>query len=434
DRERLLISGSVAHFDSSVATTVAIAETLAVRYPGDPEAQNLLGQALENRGDYGPAVAAYNRAVALDSAAGAAAGPFCRLCSALGDLSRTYLWWDSLDASVRTARRNLALRPREAGGWLDLAEPLFRLGKRAEAIAALDRRESMTSPNALSRELLRRDLIRSGEFEELDRQLIADLDNPSPDVRGSSRWLLLISLRNQGRLREAKALAWDRIIPGTNRVADIETETVHQMLIAMDSGEPDVMVRGMSAAADGTLRNSLSPGTRARLATWYLTLAGTAMAAAGDTAAVRRLADSVERVGRESSFGRDPRLHHFLRGLVLQRSGRHGEAVQEFQLAVHSLSDGYTRINFEMARCLIQLGRSAEAVAVLEPALRGGVDGSNTYVSRTELHETLAQAFEQAGQRDSARIHYAAVERAWRHADPRFASRYEVAKAKSAGS
>src|SRR6185503_5372846 len=111
-------------------------------------------------------------------------------------------WWDSLDASVRTARRNLTLRPQEAGGWLDLAEPLFRLGKRAEAIAALDRRESMTSPNALSREL-----IRSGEFEELDRQLIADLDNPSPDVRGSSRWLLLISLRNQGRLREAKALA-----------------------------------------------------------------------------------------------------------------------------------------------------------------------------------------------------------------------------------
>ena len=260
DRERLLIAGAVAHFDSSVATTVAIAETLAVRYPADPEAQILLGQALENRGDFGPAVAAYDRAVALDSVAGAAAGPYCRLCSALRDLSRTYMWWDSLDASVRTARRNLALRPQEAGGWLDQAEPLFRLGRRAEALAALDRRESMSSPNSQSRELLHRDLIRWGEFEEVDRRLIADLDNPSPDVRGASRWLLLISLRNQGRFREAKALAWDRIIPGTrpgrrhrdrNRAPDAPR---HGLRRARRDGPGDERSRGTDPAPDHVAR------------------------------------------------------------------------------------------------------------------------------------------------------------------------------------
>jgi hypothetical protein len=65
---------------------------------------------------------------------------------------------------------------------------------------------------------------------------------------------------------------------------------------------------------------------------------------------------------------------------------------------------------------------------VLQPGIRGGVDGSNTYVTRTELHEALAQAFEQAGIRDSAVAHYRMVEQAWRHADPLFRERYQRAK------
>jgi ferric-dicitrate binding protein FerR (iron transport regulator) len=66
---------------------------------------------------------------------------------------------------------------------------------------------------------------------------------------------------------------------------------------------------------------------------------------------------------------------------------------------------------------------------VLRPAIHGGVDGSNTYTSRTELHEAMAEAFEQAGNRDSAVAHYRAVEQAWRHADPEFAERYRRARA-----
>jgi hypothetical protein len=40
----------------------------------------------------------------------------------------------------------------------------------------------------------------------------------------------------------------------------------------------------------------------------------------------------------------------------------------------------------------------------------------------------MADAFEQAGNRDSARVHYRAVEQAWRHADPEFAERYRRAR------
>jgi predicted Zn-dependent protease len=140
------------------------------------------------------------------------------------------------------------------------------------------------------------------------------------------------------------------------------------------------------------------------------------------------MADSVERLGKSSTFGRDLVLHHFLRGLLQQHHGRHSDAVESFRRALFSLSDGYTRINLSLARSLLALRRAEEAIAVLRPSIRGGVDGSNSYTSRTELHEAMAQAFAQLGQRDSARAHFAAVERAWRRADPEFAERYGRAR------
>jgi predicted Zn-dependent protease len=164
---------------------------------------------------------------------------------------------------------------------------------------------------------------------------------------------------------------------------------------------------------------------------WNLMLAGTAHAAAGDTAVVRRLADSLELLGPTSYFGRDLRLYYVLRGLLLQQEGRHAEAVDAFRRSLFSLTDGYTRTNLMMARSLLALHRPGEAIAVLQPAIRGGVDGSNTYMSRTELHEALAQAFEQAGRKDSAVAHWRAVESAWRRADPQFAERYRRAKEKT---
>ena len=100
-----------------------------------------------------------------------------------------------------------------------------------------------------------------------------------------------------------------------------------------------------------------------------------------------------------------------------------------FRKALFSTTDGYTRINVMMARSLVSLGRFDEAIAVLQPTLRGGVDGSNTYVTGTELHLALADAFAAADRPDSASAHYRAVERAWRNADPIFRDRYERVKA-----
>ncbi len=77
--------------------------------------------------------------------------------------------------------------------------------------------------------------------------------------------------------------------------------------------------------------------------------------------------------------------------------------------AVYSLTEGYTRTNLALGRALVAAGRSGEAIAVLEPALRGNLEASNLYVTRTELYEALGDAYAAAGEPAQARDAYARV-------------------------
>jgi tetratricopeptide (TPR) repeat protein len=380
-------------------------------------------------GDWPGAVAALERAVAIDSAAGALGETVCRVCGALYRMAEAYSWWDSSAAAERTGRRLIAMRPGDGSGWATAVESLLRQGRRADAEAAIASIARLNPGIVVDFSgLMDRDLIRSGRSNELEARVVTELRAATPEERGEMPWLLAIALRTQGRLREAEHLATDGALPADyGRIAG-HHDLITLAIAALEAGRPREAARrflDMVAADRGRDEGS---GLRARNISWHMTLAGTALAAAGDTAAVRALADSVERIGPASSFGRDPRLPHFLRGLILQHQNRHAEAIEAFRRSLFSLTDGYTRINLELARSLVALGRYAEAIAVLQPALRGGVDGANTYLTQTELHEVLGGAFYAAGQRDSAAAHYGAVERAWRRADAVFAARYRLAR------
>jgi tetratricopeptide (TPR) repeat protein len=431
ERERLLIQADVAGREAPLAVAVAIAETLTVRYPTDPDGHIMLGRVVAGKGEYAAAVAAFERAIVIDSAAGTTTGPYCRMCLALEGMIYTYLGWDSAGAAERVGRRIFALRPNDPRHWTNLVEPLLRQGRRAEAEAAFERSGTISLTIRQVTEVLHRDLLRWGRFGELDPELMSDVLSPSMETRAEARWLLLLSLRDQGRLREGRGLALEHRIPDSGaRVQGVAAERIVSATMLQWLGRPDSAAKLLHDEAGRILASSgLPPGTKARNATWMLTLAGTAHLRAGDIAVVGRLADSIEVIGKRSTFGRDTRLHHYLRGILLQRAGRHAEAVDQLRRAVLSLTDGYTEINLAMARSLLELGRPAEAIAVLRPAIHGGVDGSNTYTSRTELHEAMAQAFAQAGQRDSAVAHYRTVEQNWRRADPEFSERYGRARA-----
>jgi predicted Zn-dependent protease len=119
--------------------------------------------------------------------------------------------------------------------------------------------------------------------------------------------------------------------------------------------------------------------------------------------------------------------------MLLIALGKDNDAVAQLRAAIHSPTNGFTRVNYELGRALLRLNRPAEAVTVLRAALHGSIDGSNLYVTRTDLHEALAQAFDKIGSRDSATIHYRAVSNAWKQADARYHARREVALARLAG-
>jgi tetratricopeptide (TPR) repeat protein len=277
--------------------------------------------------------------------------------------------------------------------------------------------------------------IRAGDFATADQLLAERARDGSPLVRSQAFWWQVISLRNQARFGEAlEAAKRYREVVGEHDV--LAQMPAAQVLLEMGRvREAAARFEALAAAVRPPQAPRGSPdsalGLMSRTRAWHLTHEATAYAALGDTARLARLADSVEALGASGAYGRDRRLHHHLRGLLMLARGRRADAVAELERAIYSPTMGYTRTNLELGRTLIALGRPSEAAAALAPALRGDLQSSNYYVTHAELHEGLAQAYEAAGQADSARVHYAWVANAWAASDPRFQARAARARTKA---
>jgi DNA-binding SARP family transcriptional activator/tetratricopeptide (TPR) repeat protein len=421
ERERLTITADL-HAEDMDPRATAIAESLAAKYPTDPRGHEFLWKALWTQGEWARSVTAIEKAIALDSAAEPAGRQGCRLCSDYSHLAETYFWWDSLAAAERTANRGLRLRPSWHGGWDILIRSAAALGDTARTAAYL-RKFRQTNPLPLSPfYLIERDILLEN-YDRAESALQPYLESPRADELGGALWLETIILRNQGRITEAMRLANSHPAP-----SDLNLATA-----ALEAGLPSLALPKLRARAADDL-SYMAPSLQARVRTWNNTLIGMAFVVAGDTAAVRRLADTVEYWGRHSLYGRDHRAHNYLRGMLLVARGKDAEAVPHLRAAIHSPTNGFTRVNLELGKALLRLNRPQEAVPVVRAALHGGIDGSNLYVTRTDLHEVLAQAFARTGSRDSAAFHYRAVANAWKRADAAYHGRREVARAGVTGS
>jgi DNA-binding SARP family transcriptional activator/TolB-like protein len=419
ERERLTITANILADDQD-PRSLAVAESLTTGYPDDPRALVTLWRVRSGRGDWQGAAAAIERAIVLDSIAERSGASSCRLCTDYLQLIEVYLWWDSLDAAERTARRYLKARPTATEPIRALAVVRARLGDSTLAYGHFRR---LSALGAVERSWkLHLDLVLE-EYDVVERDVRQLLASSSLQDWGPGAWLYLIALRNQGRLQEAMQFNQTGSLPTLpSLTVNREPDVYNAGILALESENAREAARAFGVLwTRDTLRRS--PGVMARRRAWTGALKGMALAAAGDTLGVRALADSVERWGNASAFGRDRQVHHYLRGLVLAASGRHEDAVRAYREAVYSPTLGFTRVNYEMARSLLQLNRPAEAVAILQPALRGEIDASNLYITRTELHELLGESFARAGQPDSAAAHYRAVVKAWQRADPAFHAR-----------
>lgn len=412
DRERLLIRAKLAESEMQPAA-LALAETLAYRYPGDPDAQLFLGEVRSYAGDFLGAVAPLRRVIVLDSLGLGGRLPQCRACDAYHNLAAMYVYADSLPAAFRVVREWIARQTSSSYAWESLSDILELATEPDSALAARQVADSLASAPHSQAQVRARLALRRGDYEDADRrlrQLIAD------HAWNEAEWFLAISLRDQGRLHEAAGLA-------------VAHQPPLRSILLLEQGHVREAALDFEATAHTPLmQNSEITGHIAKHVAFNLTHAATGWAAAGDTGRLAALADSIETIGRNSLSVRERLLAHYVRGLLLSARGQPSLAAAEFRQSMFSWTEGLTRVNFELAKSLLQLGRPREAIAALQPAFRGSLEAANLYITRTELHELLAQAFDAAGERDSAATHWRAVESAWRNADPELLGRWEVAK------
>lgn len=410
-RDRLLIVTHVGSRANDVRT-LASAETLAARYPNDPEA---LVRAGEVTRDLSRAISLLDRSIELDSAAGLGAAAICRSCEALSLVATRYEWADSDAAVRRTLDRWRAMRPSDAAPWTALADWATGFGRTAEANAATARAASLGARIDRSHLATLIRALRLDDFKAIDDECANGLASESASEFADYRWYCTIGLRSEGRYREALALVREGRAPQARFARrDIPHDPYMPAILDFE------MARGNTAADQflALARAGQDGQQTPRSATWLLTLTATAFVAAGDTLSARHLVDSIEVTGSRSLFRRDALLHHFVRGLIYARARQDEAAVREFRAALDSPTFGYTRINAELGSALLRLHRPREGISTLQAALHGGIEGSGLYITRTDLHELLAQLFDAGGQRDSAAVHFGIVDRAWASADP----------------
>ncbi|HSJ23589.1 MAG TPA: protein kinase [Longimicrobiales bacterium] len=423
DRDRLLIAAhAAAVFDDPRA--LAVAETLSVRYPQDASAAFQYGAALLARGDFAAAGVALRRALALDPLPSGRGRSACIPCDAYSSLIRMYVLVDSFPAALTLARDAAKLQPGSTAAWQQLADILDVLELHDEAAGARRRLVELRPGEALRDVDEARTQLRRGNFTAADRILVAAAGSVDRSVAAAALWLQVVSFRQQGRLADAARAAerYDLVqMDVAGRSAPLRS--LLKVSVYLDAAQPRRAVQLL----DSTFRTLPDHGRVSRNArdqAWLLTLKGDALAAAGDTTPLPALADSIRALGALSAYGRDPRLHHHVRGLLHSARGDFARAEAEFRAATYSVIGGYTRTNHALARSLVQQGRAAEAIPLLQATLRAPLDGPALYLTRTEVHAALAHAFDATGQPDSAAVHHAHVVHAWRESDAALQNRW----------
>jgi len=434
DHERLLIEGGWADATDD-PSRLAIAETLTVRYPTEPEGYLFLGHALIWDGDFLGALKPLARVIEMDSSSlrldprSNEAPARCLACGALIEIIGAYVFADSFPAAERVARQWTRTQPGSFVAWDNLAGVYYSAGRFPEALAANQTVAGLAPHlNQIPFRMWLR--LRSGDYARADQYFREQIQEGDPAARAANLEWLTNSLRIQGRLSEAaETAALLRRAHGPNEGGEPDRlpagsapySALWEAQVNFELGR----YRQAAALFDSISRSGggETSSRKARHRAWTQTLRAEALATAGDTVLLDRIADSVQLWGQQSGYGRDRRLHHHVRGLLLAARGRFTEAQDEFRAAIFSPVNGYSRTNTELAQVLLQLKRPLDAAALAESALRGPFDGPNTYVTRTDLFELAGRAYDAAGKRDSAVACFRRVAEAWQHADPIFAER-----------
>ena len=452
DRERLCIRASWEERTSS-HNLAATAESLMVGYPHEVEGYYFTGIVRIADGDVLGAVPFLERAIAMDSLSLQGSRSECTACEAFSWLITAYQLADSLSRAERAARRWLKLQPQSGIAYAALVENLMRQGRIDEAIDTWRTRARLAPGYEAGEDVIARVSIQGGRYAKADELMRSVVATGTPARRVEGYWLLGLSARYQGRLRDALQYATEEFRASREARADggppIGGVSMGQVLQELGRGREAAAVLDAFAHWQPGVWPSpqAAPSMTARHRAWNLVHAASALASAGDTATLEARADTIQYYGARTLYRLHRDLHHHVRGLLLAARHRDEDAIAEFRQALSWSSSAYTRTNYELGRLLLRRGRPAEAVAALAPALRSGVEATSYYLTRVELHELLAQAWDSLGSNaaavrpagvsltaavDSAVTHYDWVAQSWKNGDPTFAQRAATAAARIA--
>jgi tetratricopeptide (TPR) repeat protein len=387
---------------------------LVSRYPRDPRALRSLADIYALHAAYAPAESMYLRLIVLDRSAAQSVGP-CWACDAYAGLTAVRHLRGDHTGEIDAARRWTELRPASAAAWLSLANALVLNGGLPASEAAYARYRQLVG-EARFDPFTGRMLITSRRLDEAEAYARRFLESASSD---DAYDLLQTVMRERGQFKRAVEMVDAAPATASQALSLVQGHTL---------GALGVESRARALFEKNVWHPSNLPtsaaqyGNDARGFTWHHELEADALRARMDTASLRAIADSVQRIGRWSYYARDWTAFHHVRGLIAERGGRLEEARSELTQAL-SLVRGFTRTNVELARVEIALGAPQRAIRVMREAYHEPIDAMGRYAPRSEMDFEMARAFAHAGQADSARVYASYVRAAWVHADPEFQRR-----------
>jgi DNA-binding SARP family transcriptional activator len=409
----------------------AVAETLAIQFPNSLDGAYWHGQALIRERSYAAAVPELERVIRMDSASLSSAAFRCLACEAYRGLSFAYMSMDSLAASERVIRRWVAAQPDASRPYDLLADVLRLAGRTREARAATEQAIARGLPARDAWTRLYTVAYHAEEYALADSIVEAHLQQGTPAERWDAASYLAISQRAQGRFEAAlRTLAVGREAFARRSSERLATRGLLELQGAtlVEAGRyPEALVALDSAARMRDEREA--PASRERSLTYNLLMQSLARFRMGDTAALPRLADSIQALTRARPAERSRELSTYPRALLTLRRGQAEDAAAMLRQIPTSPITGAPMIPFALGEAYLAAGRPRDAVAALQPLLRAYEVGP---LLRTSFHEALAEAWDAARQRDSARVHWEAVARAWQRADPSLAARRARALARLA--
>jgi DNA-binding SARP family transcriptional activator/predicted Zn-dependent protease len=427
DWDRLREDVFAAQHNGEHARAAALAQELVKRYPQDPRAYEILADVYALHGKWEAADSVLRRALSLDSLAMEAGRGPCVPCTALGGVVRIRLAMGALDDANEAARRWVSLQPDAPAAWGSLADALSYTGRYDSALTVARRASSLAGDDAAYDARIGRILLMARRYDAADSAAAAWLARDADDYRIEALDLRATLLRERGRVRESNRLIEQLVAkyPAARSLELVRADGLARLGRWRDAAAVyETLFHDVEGKEPSSPYHSLA-GDVARAFAWDHALLAEAVAAGGDTIQLRALADSIERIGARSYYGRDWRLHHHVRGLIAERGGRLREAIREFDAARWG-SAGWTVTVAHMARAHMALGEPKEAIVLLREAYESSPDAMGRYLPRSELDLLMAEAFGYAGMRDSS-AHYAAfVRSAWRDADPEVRSLLDV--------